>query len=72
MENACSEYIITLRKTEFFTVRVHAQSKVEAVDLAIERERIGEADSSDVGDVKCIHVEVVTDSAKGGVNDSNF
>ena len=58
MDNICSEYVITLRKTELLTVRVHAQSKVEAVDLAIEKERMGEADSAKVVDVECIHIRV--------------
>jgi hypothetical protein len=58
MDNICSEYVITLRKTELLTVRVHAQSKVEAVDLAIEKERKGEADSAKAVDVECIHIRV--------------
>lgn len=60
MENDGSEYVITLRKTELFTVKVHAQSKVEAVDLAIEKERIGEVDSSKVVDVECVHIGVAS------------
>ena len=59
MENACGEYVITLRKTELFTVKVHAQSKVEAVDFAIEKERMGEVDSSEAVDIECIHIDVV-------------
>ena len=58
MENARSEYVITLRKTELFTVKVHAQSKVEAVDFAIEKERMGEVDSSKVVDIECVYIDV--------------
>ena len=64
MENACGEYVITLRKTELFTVKVHAQSKVEAVDLAIEKERMGEVDSSEAVDIECIHIDVATNEGK--------
>ncbi len=58
MKNACGEYVITLRKTELFTVKVHAQSKVEADDLAIEKERVGEVDSSKVVDIECVYIDV--------------
>ena len=62
MENDGSEYVITLRKTELFTVKVHAQSKVEAVDLAIEKERMGEADSSKAVDIECLHVGIAANA----------
>lgn len=64
MENACGEYVITLRKTELFTVKVHAQSKVEAVDLAIEKERMGEVDSSKVVDIECVCIDVAVNEGK--------
>ena len=56
MSKTVTTYEVVIEKTERFKVFINAESESEAIELAFEKERRGDAECSSVLDAKCVAI----------------